>query len=153
MFNIELIHWKYFWKCLLFVAVSEPGEQADILYEGLKTEYPGHLPIHVSMLQLLEPCDVKSQLLQVLFEELPQAVSLDGSGEISLPAVRSPDPKYDRIKAIADVILASVDQMLLLVHIGTRVDQRPDAPKIKRYKHFCIELYFTRRCRYIFVTF
>uniref|UniRef100_A0A1B6LQD6 Tripeptidyl-peptidase 2 n=1 Tax=Graphocephala atropunctata TaxID=36148 RepID=A0A1B6LQD6_9HEMI len=86
------------------------SEAAEQLYKELCGRYTDHLAVHTAMLAHLEPDTGR---------EWP------GSAKPLSPA------QLARLQTVAQSVITAVDTTDLLVHIGTKSDQRPDAPKIK----------------------
>lgn len=98
-----------------YLAKLDPSEAAYNLYEELKTAYPEYLAIHSSMMQCLDPMENKKQLpLLQSFEMLNLDMDV-----------------YNKILAIADVILDAIDMDQLLSAIAVKTELRPDSAKIK----------------------
>ncbi|KAG8330127.1 tripeptidyl-peptidase II Tpp2 [Homalodisca vitripennis] len=87
------------------------SEAAEQLYKELCTRYPDHLAVHTAMLAHLEPDTGR---------EWP------GSAKPLNPT------QLARLQTVAQTVISGVDATELLVHLGTKSDQRPDAPKIKQ---------------------
>lgn len=82
------------------------------MYEDLKANYPDYLPIHTAMLTSLESPESRRYV--------PQDDQLEASIKFA-----------NQIIAVADTVIASVDQEKLLAYYGLKNDQRPDASKVK----------------------
>lgn len=89
------------------------GEPAQTLYDDLVKSYPGHLGCHTAFMQ-----------------------SLDGGSDLrKLPAPGAvPDTTAaacNKLIAVAELVIAAIDQEKLLTYFGVKNDIRPDAAKIK----------------------
>ncbi|KAK6617784.1 hypothetical protein RUM43_014012 [Polyplax serrata] len=117
----------------------EWGPEAQELYEELKVAYPENLAVHVSMLQCLEPNEVKS----LGFLPLINANLKDQEKEEIAERSR-------KIIAVADEIISAVDSAQLLAYLGMKSDARADAGKIKmkmnEQKNALIDAYCRKGC-------
>ncbi|KAI4503188.1 hypothetical protein M0802_001410 [Mischocyttarus mexicanus] len=117
-------------KCT-WLAKLEPGEYANLLYGELKNIYSDHLPIHTAMLTSLDSPEAR--------RHLPH----DEVSETSLALA-------NQILAVADVVITNIDQDKLLAYYGLKIDQRPDAAKIKatmdKQKNILVEALVKKGC-------
>ncbi|EEB17144.1 tripeptidyl-peptidase, putative [Pediculus humanus corporis] len=98
----------------------EYGTEAEALYEELKNLYPDNLTVHTSMLQCLEPNELKNVgLLPLMSSDLTPEVKEEMA------------EKARKIISVADEIINSVDGPQILAYMGMKNDSRPDAQKIK----------------------
>lgn len=113
------LHRKMVEELLASVTFSIAGGRTEVtaqscaLYEELCAAYPEHLPVHVARLQALD------------------ASLNDRSNGGSAPSAGTKAQLTSQLLAVADTILASVNQEKLLAFYGMKTDQRPDASKIK----------------------
>lgn len=89
---------------------------ANSVYEELKSTSPDHVLIHTAMMQYLDALEVKKQL--PIFENIT-------SDEQTISTI-------NKVIAIAEVIINSIDIDKLLAVLAVKNDPRPDAAKIKR---------------------
>ncbi|KAG8225792.1 hypothetical protein J437_LFUL005599, partial [Ladona fulva] len=136
----------------------EPTEQSSTLYEELKVSHPDHLAIHVARLQSLESekerlkekKDVNKKTEKVEGTKEAEKVK-EGEKEIDEKAVGSSEKGHGdgekesrdeqkqkkiisllrQIVTVADAVIKAVNQPSLLAFYGMKVDNRPDAAKIK----------------------
>lgn len=91
-------------------------EQANTLYDELKTANPDHLAVHSAMMQCLDALETKSQLPLFTDSELQ----------------KQNRATLTRITEIAELVISSVDTEKLLSFLAIKSDQRQDAAKLKR---------------------
>ncbi|GLH08749.1 Tripeptidyl-peptidase 2 [Gryllus bimaculatus] len=118
-----------------WLAKLEAGDQATALYEELSTAYPDHLPAHTAMLQCLDSSEHKTNLpLLEMVEDMDSALA----------------KTYNKIISVADTVINSVNQTVLLAYFGIKSDNRPDAAKIRssmeRQKQALVEALAKKGC-------
>ncbi|RLU16741.1 hypothetical protein DMN91_010941 [Ooceraea biroi] len=90
----------------------EPGEYANLLYGELKNIFSDHLPVHTAMLTSLDSPEARRHIPHDDLSENTIALA-------------------NQIITVADAVITNIDQDKLLAYYGLKIDQRPDAAKIK----------------------
>lgn len=91
--------------------MTDDREYAQKLYKELCLKYNDHLPLHTAMMAHLEP-----------------------DGKRQWPGISTPlnIDTLTLMASIANKVISRVDTNELLVYLGIKSDQRPNAQKIKQ---------------------
>ena len=95
----------------LFVIAE--GDAAQKLYEELLKDYPDYLGSHTAYMQSLDPTT-----------DLRKLPAPNQTLDVS-------KVNCEKVIAIAEKVIANIDQDKLLAYFGMKNDNRPDATKIK----------------------
>lgn len=97
--------------CILFCV--QEGEAAQKLYDEMTESYPDHLNAHVAYMNSLDP---SSDL-----RKLP----------VPYPKADWTKAPCEKIVSVANKVISSINQDVLLAYFGMKNDLRADAAKIK----------------------
>lgn len=98
---------------------------AETIYSNACEQYPDFLPFHTALITRMDTFqDLRSQL-PFCFR-----ISLKKKTQEEKEALRK---VQERIVELANKVIAGIDVSALLVYLGTKVDYRADAAKIKTY--------------------
>lgn len=93
---------------------------AEEIYAKIVNDFPAYLTVNISMIQKLELAEVKNSLPFTFKSSLDKSNNLDTT-----------QATLKRIVSLADIVIKGTNAETLLAYFGLKVDNRPDAVKIK----------------------
>lgn len=117
---------------------------AEVVYGEIMEAYPDHLAAHTAMMQKLEPATEQRSQMPYIFASIMEK-NPETADQINHAQMRIVD--------LANKVVAGTDVPALLVHMGTKVDNRPDAAKIKGFVCAIRNTRFSHQVLLIFCVF